>query len=126
MEFLVEFELEIPAGTPLEEVQRGQRAESAAAAKLARRGISFGSGDGRWSVTDQQRSAYTAPTARQSSTACSTRCPSRTGYVSRSRHSRRTERSGRGLAMSNRLPDPSLTLVYRLELFLANRSSSAR
>ena len=38
MEFLVEFELEIPAGTPHEEVQRGQRAESAAAAKLAEDG----------------------------------------------------------------------------------------
>jgi muconolactone D-isomerase len=38
MEFLVEFELEIPAGTPHEEVQRRQRAESAAAAKLAEDG----------------------------------------------------------------------------------------
>jgi muconolactone D-isomerase len=38
MEFLVEFELEIPAGTPHEEVQRRQRAESAAAAKLAENG----------------------------------------------------------------------------------------
>jgi muconolactone D-isomerase len=35
MEFLVEFELEIPAGTPHEEVERRTRAESAAAAKLA-------------------------------------------------------------------------------------------
>ena len=38
MEFLVEFALEIPAGTPHEEVQRRQRAESAAAAKLAEDG----------------------------------------------------------------------------------------
>ena len=38
MEFLVESELEIPAGTPHEEVQRRQRAESAAAAKLAEDG----------------------------------------------------------------------------------------
>jgi muconolactone D-isomerase len=38
MEFLVEFELEIPAGTPDEEVDRRQRAESAAAAKLAEDG----------------------------------------------------------------------------------------
>jgi len=38
MEFLVEFELEIPAGTPYEEVQRRQRAESAAAGKLAEDG----------------------------------------------------------------------------------------
>jgi muconolactone D-isomerase len=38
MEFLVEFEIEVPAGTPHEEVERRQRAESAAAAKLAEEG----------------------------------------------------------------------------------------
>jgi len=38
MEFLVEFELEVPAGTPHEEVERRTRAESAAAAKLAEDG----------------------------------------------------------------------------------------
>jgi muconolactone delta-isomerase len=38
MEFLVEFELEVPAGTPQEEVDRGWRAESVAAAKLAEDG----------------------------------------------------------------------------------------
>ncbi len=38
MEFLVEFEIEVPAGTPHEEVERRQRAESAAAAKLAEDG----------------------------------------------------------------------------------------
>jgi muconolactone delta-isomerase len=35
IEFLVEFELDVPADTPDEEAQRRQRAESAAAAKLA-------------------------------------------------------------------------------------------
>jgi muconolactone D-isomerase len=35
MEFLLEFEVEVPAGTPHAEVERRQRAESAAAAKLA-------------------------------------------------------------------------------------------
>jgi muconolactone D-isomerase len=35
MEFLVEFEVEIPAGTTHAEVEQHQRAESAAAAKLA-------------------------------------------------------------------------------------------
>ena len=35
MEFLVEFEVEVPAGTPDAEVAQHQRAESAAAAKLA-------------------------------------------------------------------------------------------
>jgi muconolactone D-isomerase len=38
MEFLVEFEVEVPAGTPHAEVEQRQRAESAAAAKLAEDG----------------------------------------------------------------------------------------
>ena len=38
MEFLVEFEGGPPAGTPHEEVDRRERAESAAAAKLAEEG----------------------------------------------------------------------------------------
>ena len=38
MEFLVEFEVEVPADKPHEEVQRRQGAESAAAAKLAEDG----------------------------------------------------------------------------------------
>jgi muconolactone D-isomerase len=38
MEFLVEFEVEVPAGTPAAEVEQHQRAESAAAAKLAEDG----------------------------------------------------------------------------------------
>ena len=38
MEFLVEFEVEVPAGTPDPEVEERQRAESAAAAKLAEDG----------------------------------------------------------------------------------------
>ena len=38
MEFLVEFELEVPAGTPEADVAWHQRAESAAAAKLAEDG----------------------------------------------------------------------------------------
>jgi muconolactone D-isomerase len=38
MEFLVEFEVEIPTGTPHAEVEQHQRAESAAAAKLAEDG----------------------------------------------------------------------------------------
>jgi muconolactone D-isomerase len=38
MEFLVEFELEVPAGTPDAEVEQRQRAESAAAAELAKDG----------------------------------------------------------------------------------------
>jgi muconolactone D-isomerase len=37
-EFLVEFEVDVPADTPREEVERRQRAESTAAAKLAEDG----------------------------------------------------------------------------------------
>jgi len=86
MEFLVEFELEVPAGTPDEEVDRRQRAESDAAAKLAE--------DGHlvrlWRrplVGDGINGGRLVPrrTARQSLTVCSTPCPSRTGCGSRSR-----------------------------------------
>jgi len=38
MEFLVEFEVEVPVGTPTAEVDERQRAESAAATKLAQDG----------------------------------------------------------------------------------------
>ena len=38
MEFLVEFEVEVPADTPHAEVEQHQRAESAAAARLAEEG----------------------------------------------------------------------------------------
>ncbi|MFL5964551.1 MAG: muconolactone Delta-isomerase family protein [Gaiellaceae bacterium] len=38
MEFLVEFEVDVPAGTPETEAEQHQRAESAAAAKLAEDG----------------------------------------------------------------------------------------
>jgi muconolactone delta-isomerase len=38
MEFLVEFEVEVPAGTPDVEVEQREQAESAAAAKLAEDG----------------------------------------------------------------------------------------
>jgi muconolactone D-isomerase len=38
MEFLVEFEVEVPAGTPDAEVEQRQRAESTATAKLAEDG----------------------------------------------------------------------------------------
>ena len=38
MEFLVEFEVEVPAGTPRAEVERRERAETAAAAGLVQEG----------------------------------------------------------------------------------------
>ena len=82
MEFLVEFEVEVPAGTPDAEVEQHQRAESAAAAKLA---------EGGHLVRLWRR----PPAARGA-----------------------PPRSGDGLSMSARLPDPSLTRVYRLEATL--------
>jgi muconolactone delta-isomerase len=69
MEFLVEFELEVPRHGSQRSEQR-QRAESAAAASSRRTGISSGSGDGSPSATEQRRSGCTAPTAMPSSTIC--------------------------------------------------------
>jgi hypothetical protein len=90
MEFLVEFEVEVPAGTPDAEVEQHQRAESAAAAKLAEDGHLVRLwrrplvGDGTTAI------GCIAPTARPRSTVCSPPCPSPTGCVSRSRRLRRT------------------------------------
>ena len=91
MEFLVEFEVEIPTGTPQAEVEQRQRAESAAAAELVQDGISFGSGDGRSWETEQLRSGCTALTARPSWTIYSVPCLLPTGCGSRSRRSRHTQ-----------------------------------
>ena len=90
MEVLVEFEVEVPAGTPDAEVEQHQRAESAAAAKLAEDGHLVRLwrrplvGDGTTAI------GCIAPTARPRSTVCSPPCPSPTGCVSCSRRLRRT------------------------------------
>jgi Muconolactone delta-isomerase len=90
MGFLVEFEVEVPAGTPDAEVEQHQRAESAAAAKLAEDGHLVRlwrrplAGDGTTAI------GCTAPAARPRSTVCSPPCPPPTGCVSQSRRSRRT------------------------------------
>ena len=63
MEFLVEFEVEVPAGTPDAEVEQRQRAESAAAAKLAEDGHLVRLWRRPPSATERRRSGCTAPTA---------------------------------------------------------------
>src|SRR5262245_24864010 len=69
-------------------------------------------------MTEQRRAGCTAPTARQSSTACSPPCLSATGSVSPSRRSRRTQTIRPRPLDERPLPDPSLTRVYRLEATL--------
>ena len=91
MEFLVEFEVEVPAGTPDAEVEQHQRAESAAAAKLAEDGHLVRLwrrplvGDGTTAI-----GLYRAD-SRHSSTTCSPRCRSPAGCASPSHRSRHTQ-----------------------------------
>ena len=71
MEFLVEFEVEVPDGTPESEViDRRTGAESMAAAELAAEGhlLRVFYGSERLSQTTRRSSASTAPPARPSST----------------------------------------------------------
>ena len=113
MEFLVEFEVEVPAGTPDAEVEQHQRAESAAAAKLAEDGHLVRLwrrplvGDGTTAIgLYRARRSARRPAPRRLA-ACH-------GHAARGA----PQRSGDGLSMSARLPDPSLTRVYRLEATL--------
>jgi muconolactone delta-isomerase len=54
MEFLVEFEVEVPDGTPEREVERRTAAEASAAARLAEEGIYFDFGTGLRSRTTRR------------------------------------------------------------------------
>jgi muconolactone delta-isomerase len=115
MEFLAGFEVEVPAGTPDAEVDQHQRAESAAAAKLAEDGHLVRlwrrplAGDGTTAIGLYHADSEAALDGLLAA------LPPPAGCVSRSRRSRRTQRPGDGLSMSARLPDPSPTRVYRLE-----------
>lgn len=132
MEFLVEFEVEVPAGTPDAEVEQHQRAESAAVAKLAEDGHLLRLwrrplvGDGTTAIGLYRADSEAAldgllaalPLAdwrRMPAAAAADRlrgvCH---GHAARGA----PQRSGDGLSMSARLPDPSLTRVYRLEATL--------
>ncbi len=79
MEFLVEFEVEVPDGTSETDVERRMSAEEVAAAGLAAEATCFASGDRRRPRATRRRSASTPPKAGPSSMRCSARCRSRTG-----------------------------------------------
>ena len=79
MEYLVEFEVEVPDGTSESEVEQRQRAEAAAAAGLAAEGHLLRLWRRTASRATRRRSACTPPTAEPSSMRCSARCRSRTG-----------------------------------------------
>jgi len=116
MEFLVEFEVEVPAGTPDTEVEQHQRAESAAAAKLAAGGHLVRLwrrplvGDGPTAIglyradSEAELDGLLAAPASGRLAACH-------GHAARGA----PKRPGGGLLMSARLPDPYLRRVYRLE-----------
>ncbi|HTI85554.1 MAG TPA: muconolactone Delta-isomerase family protein, partial [Alphaproteobacteria bacterium] len=116
MEFLVEFEVEVPAGTPDADVEQHQRAESAAAAKLAADGHPARPwrwplvGDGTTAIglyradSEAELDGLLARPASRRLAACH-------GHAARGA----PKRSGDGILMSALLPDPSLTRVHRFE-----------
>ena len=81
MEFLVEFEINVPGGTPQSEVRDREDAEATAAAQLAREGHLVRV----WKLTPQPAKprclACTTPTAERNSTRCSALCRSTSGCV---------------------------------------------
>jgi muconolactone D-isomerase len=80
MEFLVEFEVEVPAGTPDAEVEQHQRAESAAAAKLAEDGHLVRlwrrplAGDGTTAIGPYRADSEFCPAAVTAGQNCSSWC----------------------------------------------------
>jgi hypothetical protein len=112
MEVLVEFKVEVPAGTPDAEVEQHQRAESAAAAKLAEDGHLVRlwrrplAGDGTTAI------GCTAPTARPRSTVARRRAPRRRaachGHAARGAPQRSGRRPLDERAASRPFPDPGL------------------
>ena len=79
MEFLVEFEVEVPDGTSETEVERRNREEAVAAAGLAAEGNLLRLWRPTAAAGDPTRSASTPLTAEPSSMRCSARCRSQTG-----------------------------------------------
>jgi muconolactone delta-isomerase len=118
-EFLVEFELQVPAGTPQSEVQERERAESAAAAKLADEGHlvrlwrrpRVGNGAtavGLYRADSEERLGALLSDLPLADWLRITVTPL---------ESHPNDPPG-GPSTGNRLPDPRLTLVYRLEAVL--------
>ena len=124
MEFLVEFELVVPDATPESEVKARERAEAAAAAKLVdqghlvrvwRRPVASGE--------TKILSLYRADSETQLDGLLGALPLYEWMHVTVTRLEPHPNDPGgegdRSPAMSNRLPDPRLTLVYRLEASLA-------
>ena len=88
MEFLVDFTLDVPDGTPESEVSDREKAEASAAAKLADDGHLVRVWKVRAHRARPRSSASTAPTAKPSSMVCSVRYLSTSGCISPSRRSR--------------------------------------
>jgi predicted dienelactone hydrolase len=81
MEFLVEFEVNVPDGTPASEVQHRENAEATAAAKLVDEGHLPGSGSYAPHQAAAKSWVSTAPTARLSSAIYSGLCRSTSGCI---------------------------------------------
>ena len=119
MEFLVEFEVEVPAGTPDAEVEQRQRAESAAAAKLVEDGHLVRLwrrplvGDGTTAI-----GLYRADSQAQLDDLLAALPLAGWLRVTVTPLSAHPNDPRDGLSMSALLPDPSLTGVFRLEATL--------
>jgi muconolactone delta-isomerase len=132
VEFLVEFEVNIPYGTPASEVQDREDGEVVAAGKL----IDAGNLVRVWRVSGESNKAkvlglYSADNESQLDDLLRTlplyewmhvtitlleRHPNDPAAVSSSAHSERREKS----ALNSPLPDPRLTKIYRLEATLGS------
>jgi muconolactone delta-isomerase len=119
MEFLVEFEVDVPAGTPQSEVRDRQTAESAAAAKLADEGQLVR----LWRRPRVGDGATAVGLYRADSEAQLDALPSGLPLADWLRvtvtplESHPNDPRG-GSSMGNRLPDPRLTRVFRVEATL--------
>ena len=113
MEFLVEFEVEVPA--------RRRRPRSASASGPRRpprrswrtRAISYASGGGLYRAA--RRGARPVPRRQRSRARRSPRCAAALRVDDRHRHRARAPSQRPGGRMNDRLPEPRLSLVYRLE-----------
>ena len=118
-EFLVEFELQVPAGTPQPEVNDRLRAESAAAAKLADEGHLVRLwrrpqvGDGTTAV-----GLYRADSEAQLDALLADLPLADWLDITVTPLEPHPNDPPGGSPIGNRLPDPRLTLVYRLEAVL--------
>jgi muconolactone delta-isomerase len=115
-EFLVEFDLQVPAATPQQEVDDRQKAESAAAANLAQAGHLVRlwrwpqPGDGSTAV-----GLYRADSRAQLDALLADLPLADWLLVTVTRLEAHPNDPPGGSSMGNRLPDPRLSLVYRLE-----------